>query len=177
MKEHTWGEKAPVGDEGEKLIIDWLSGRKNIKNVEDVSNIKKYQNMGFDVKLTYDDGRMTTAEIKNDLAAGRTDNLAFEIISQEAAKKIGWVLSTEAEWLLHYCNTTDTLYKAPMNEIRPWFLENKHLTKDFEKCPFDKPAKNPTYLSWIHPIPKKEIETLPFVKTYKGIKEKANAKS
>ena len=55
MKVHTWEKKAPVGDEGEKLIIDWLSGRKNIKNVEDVSKIEKYQNMGFDVNLTYDD--------------------------------------------------------------------------------------------------------------------------
>ena len=88
MKVHTWEKKAPVGDEGEKLIIDWLSGRKNIKNVEDVSKIEKYQNMGFDVNLTYDDGRTTTAEIKNDLAAGRTGNLAFEIISNEEAKKI-----------------------------------------------------------------------------------------
>tara|TARA_R110002051_G_scaffold324987_1_gene424988 strand:+ start:138 stop:671 length:534 start_codon:yes stop_codon:yes gene_type:complete len=177
MKVHTFGEKVLVGDEGEKIIIDWLLGLKNIEKVDDLSKIEKYQNMGLDVKVTYKDGEETTAEIKTDLRSLDTGNVAFETISDEAKNKIGWFLSTEAKWLLHFCYNEDILYKAPMDKIRSWFLENKHLTKDLEKCHFDKPAKNPTYMSWVHPISKKELETLPFVKTYKGIKEKANAKS
>ena len=154
-KVHDFKKSIVVGDYGEKIIKEYLQSNPRIVEVEDVSNIPRYQNRDIDLIVQFDDGRAAAIEIKTDTYT--SGNIFFETMSNVEHNVVGCMYKTKADYLFYYFTETRELYILNMDKYRAWFEANK---SHFKRKQFKNVnrQRNGTYTSVGYTIPKVFLE-------------------
>lgn len=78
------------------------------------------QRSGIDRFITAPDGREMAVEYKTDRLAGETGNAFVETVSVDARGKMGWALTSQADYLVYYLPGR-AIYVLPFSSLR-WAL-------------------------------------------------------
>ncbi len=78
------------------------------------------QRSGIDRFITAPDGREMAVEYKTDRLAGGTGNAFVETVSVDARGKMGWALTSQADYLIYYVPES-AIYVLPFSSLR-WAL-------------------------------------------------------
>lgn len=117
-----------VGKEGEREIARLFSSYKNVAEVRDISKSTRGIDDDIDLEVVYTDGHITTLEVKTDLMAHRTGNLAYEEFSHNNP---GCFARTKADYLAYLLNETGKVFIISADEFRTFIKEMK---EDEEKA-------------------------------------------
>jgi hypothetical protein len=114
-----------LGKWGEKHVIAHLRANPVIEEVEDVSEIEKWQKQGVDIVYTLADGQgsQVTADIKMDRMIARTGNLFLETMSSE--KVMGNMVTSSADYFLYLDPFGCKLYTIERKKILDFWLANQ----------------------------------------------------
>lgn len=102
---HAFSTSNTVGGIGESIFLLFASKVLLKSKIENVTRVKNYQTKGIDFLVDN-----TKYDVKFDLKAASTGNLAFETISKQKEDEIhkeGWVYTTKADCIV-YLTLTDT---------------------------------------------------------------------
>lgn len=110
------------GKKGETKIFTHLQSYKNITEVRDISNSKRGIQDDIDFELVYTDGHTSTVEIKTDMLAHRTGNIAYEELSH---KNPGCFARTKADHILYLINETNEVYVLNPDRFRAFIAVMK----------------------------------------------------
>ncbi len=98
------------GGEGEAFLDAFFTG----KGYAIAAASPEQQRQGIDRIFTSPGtGRVSLVEYKTDHAAARTGNAFIETISVDAAGKMGWALTSQAEILVYYIPPAGTITVVP----------------------------------------------------------------
>lgn len=140
-KVHDFTNSNKIGIIGEKRVEEVL---KSIGIAYERPTEKGKHKVDFIVHL--EDGREVLVEVKNDVVAGKTGNLAFEIISTK--NSVGWALEPYADlYIIFTPNKTFLFKKSDIIEI----------TSKRENLRRLKTVMNKKYISIIMAIPLEEL--------------------
>lgn len=118
------GDYMAQGKSAESIVKKWLLGVGEVAEIQDVSNVKEYQEREIDFLITMRDGRKITAEIKSDLNTGKTRNVVFELLRvnhtarDDAAFVMGWSARSQAEHVFYFSVTENKIYSFTMAALR-----------------------------------------------------------
>lgn len=115
-KVHVFAESKKIGDEGEKIILDYLRSLPSIHRVVDMANNKMFYHKDVDFVFQKEDGKIYRAEIKTDQYT--SGNIYYETISNDRYQTEGCMDKTECDYLFYYFIAWDKLYILKMNEYR-----------------------------------------------------------
>jgi len=104
-----------IGNKGQKLFINILEENNEIKNIK--LNNDKY----FDVSCDYK-GSYYTFEIKYDLMASKTGNIAIEFYNPKTCEDSG-IATTKADFWITVLNNPQQIYLSPVKFLKN-FLDN-----------------------------------------------------
>lgn len=107
-------EQLSKGEAAELLLDNHFSDRFQIQPAT-----RAQQRQGIDRIFTL---RATEKsyliEYKTDWTAGRTGNAFIETVSVDTMNVLGWVYTSQAEWLLYYIPTTKKIYIIRFTSLR-----------------------------------------------------------
>lgn len=164
MKTHKFGNSLKIGDEGEKIVQEFLQNNPKVANIEDVSGVDEYRDRDIDLVVKFIDGKEATVEIKTDTYT--SGNIFFETVSNLEYSVPGCMYKTQADYLFYYFTKTKELYILQMGKYREWFEANKsHFTE--KKLKNINRKEDGTYTSIGYTIPKVYLET--YFKNHKKV--------
>ena len=155
MKVHNFKESILVGNNGEEIVKSYISNLDNVESIEDVSEVKTYQNKDIDLIVKFVNGSTATVEIKTDTYT--SGNIFFETVSNFEFNIPGCMYKTEADYLFYYFTKTKELYIISMKDYRAWFESNKGRFTE-KKLKNVNRKNNGTYTSIGYTIPKIFLE-------------------
>ena len=82
----------------EEVIRRFLMHYTNVDDVRDISNSKRGIKDDIDFEIVYRDGHTSTAELKSDMQAHKTGNIAYEELSH---KNPGCFARTKADHIIY----------------------------------------------------------------------------
>lgn len=106
-----------VGENGQQIFIDKLN---EIENIKDIATNKTKT---FDVSCDYNN-KIYTFEIKFDLMASKTGNLAIEYYNPKTNKPSG-IMATEALFWVCILNNPVEIYMSPTNILKNFLDKSK----------------------------------------------------
>lgn len=125
------GDYMKVGEQGERIVMEWLESRPNVLSITDFRNIRQIQEADVDVGVRLYTGQICLAEIKTDTYLGKSGNILNEVLrinhysEHEFAGYLGWTLRSPAQWLLYYAPNREidgikkpAIYKAKFADVR-----------------------------------------------------------
>lgn len=132
--------------------FDQLYYRKfpTLKKVEsiDYETDREAQLKGMDKKLYFGDGSVKTVEEKVRLTA--YNDIFLEVMSNDKKKKLGWLYTSQADYLTYFIEPTGMAYVLPLLLVRMAWVTNKDLWQlKYKKVV----ARNPNYNTIGYPIP------------------------
>lgn len=114
-------ESLKQGKLGEYAIRDCLERQPWVRQVIDVSSDKRHQEKDIDIMIENLSHQFVTAEIKTDLQAHQTGNIAYEV---STSGNIGCLEKTEADWIIFYVPDNNKAYVVITERLRDYV--NKH---------------------------------------------------
>ena len=148
-KIYNFKDSLIAGKLGEDIVIDYIKKKNYFQSIEDVSEIRKYQNKDIDLLCVDKYGKEYSIEIKTD--SYDSGNIFFETVSSIENSTKGCMIKTEAYFLFYYFILTHELYIFNMNKYRKWVLGNQNCFK--KAC-----VKNEGFRSLGLLVPKEKIE-------------------
>lgn len=118
------GHYMDKGKHAEKLVMDWLRSRPDVRAVHDYRDHRLMQKYDVDIGVDLIDGRTILAEIKHDEHLGKSDNVLFETLRlnlnapPERAAVLGWSARTPAQRLYWYAPAVNSIYECAPYEMR-----------------------------------------------------------
>lgn len=149
MKTYSFRQQLQLGQKAERAIADIL---KNQFEVVEASHDQQRQ--GIDILGRHRiSGQYLRFEIKSDLLAHQYGNAFVEIISNDAARKPGWVFTCTADILLYFIpGCSKLLFFRPFRlRDRTWLWEQRFPVK---------PSQNFSYRTWGICVPLAEFAPL-----------------
>lgn len=113
-----------TGEIGELATFRYLNTLSIIKAVQDVRNIKAYQELDVDYVAVTQKNRLILVEVKSDRLAHRTGNIAYEVYSSKNLKTKGCLEKTKAHRIFYYLIATDELYSINTKALREYVHKN-----------------------------------------------------
>lgn len=147
--EHNFLDSYIKGQAGEEVIKNWLEKRKNISKVIDVRQNFIYQKKDIDFIVEKQD-KQYFIELKTDYRAHETQNLFFEIISNNIKNTKGCIYTSQADYLLYLIPKMNVLYVIKLKQLIFWLKE-----QNFNK----RQANNKFYYSEGYIVPINFFET------------------
>lgn len=163
-----------VGEIGENIIEEYLNGLNNVKKVESVKDIKKYQQDDIDFIVHLSTGKKLSVEVKSD--SYKSGNLYYETKSCVEFDTLGCFEKTKADYIFYYFLNLNVLYIFKTTKFRSWVRQEikKHSTNPKASRIQKKEVYNKTqnnrdvYTSQGYTIPLRYIESeLSDTKIYK----------
>lgn len=117
--ETIWEEMKKKGDKGEQEVLMFLTSKGY--EVNDVSEDPDYFAKDIDF-LVMKDGKVKSVEVKTCDWINKTDNICLEryTVCANGVKHMGWLYTSEAQWLLYYDNKNKLLHFYKMKDIREY---------------------------------------------------------
>ena len=156
LRTHDFKNSILVGIEGENLIKRFLETHNNVISIEDVSNIRKYQDQDIDFIVRLKNSpNPVSIELKTDTYD--SGNIFFETVSNKENNVPGCMYKSQANYLFYYFSKTKELYIFNFKEYVKWFEENREsfTLKIFKNI---NRKRNGTYTSEGYTIPKTFLE-------------------
>ena len=110
------------GKKGEERIARHLRKYKSVVDVRDISNTRRGIDDDIDFEIVYRDGHTSTAELKSDMQAHKTGNIAYEELSH---KNPGCFARTKADHIIYYLTETGVAYVLNPHKLRAFVAEMK----------------------------------------------------
>ena len=114
-----------IGNNGEKIIYDYLIRHPSTFNVINVSNDVWFQQFDIDLIQITTDYDINKIEVKTDRIADKTGNMVYEVYSDKRTYTKGCLEKTEADYIFYYLINTNILYIFNTHELRQWILEHQ----------------------------------------------------
>lgn len=121
---------------------------------------REAQRTGVDYYLTHrPSGKVISVEVKMDFASHRTSNVAIEVLSIVERLKLGWGVTSQADYLVYGTQAGPALdgrvrlYIAKMSRVRS---ELQGWARDYGM----RVVRNEAYHSLICPVPLKRFESI-----------------
>lgn len=137
MTPNTFAECLARGTESANKVISYMAKTRGWKFE---AAAMKDERIGIDYWCTTPTGSTIACEVKTDFAAARTGNVFVETVSNYGAKKMGWGLTCQADFILYSVPGKVLLCTTP-NIIK--FM----LVTEWLKCYKLRRAQNETYES------------------------------
>ena len=119
---YTMGQQLAKGEAAEEYLDNHFSNRFEV-----VPATREQQRLGVDrIFIKSSTGKRYTIEYKTDWTASRTGNAFIETVSVDTMNVLGWVYTSQAEWLIYYVPGRQTIYITRMAALRErveWWLE------------------------------------------------------
>ena len=106
----------------EDVIRRFLMHYVDVDDVRDISNSNRGIKDDIDFEIVYRDGHTSTAELKSDMQAHKTGNIAYEELSH---KNPGCFARTKADHILYFVKETDMVYVLNPVKFREFIAEMK----------------------------------------------------
>ena len=148
-KKYYFKTQENIGKYGEAILDKWLSLSYQI---QDVSAIKKYQQVGIDRILTRPDGTTVNVEYKFDLTSAKTGNIFFETVSVDKQNIPGWGWRSQADYWIFLLPTGEVLVVEP--------AKLRHLVWQYRLEAEEKEIKNVGYNTVGVPIPLPKVRSI-----------------
>ena len=120
-------ESLKQGRLGEYAIRDCLERQPWVRQVIDLSLDKRHQEKDIDIMIENLSHQFVTAEIKTDLQAHQTGNLAYEV---STSGNIGCLEKTEADWIIFYVPENNTAYVLITERLRDYVNQHRDSWKE-----------------------------------------------
>lgn len=104
-----------VGQCGEDKVYNFLRHKKNVKQIMDVTQAKKYQNDDIDLLVQTNDDEVYSVEIKRDTMADKTGNIPYETKSNS---NVGCLERSKADYI--FWVTDNHIYWHSLTSIRKY---------------------------------------------------------
>lgn len=114
----SFADSIKYGNLGELIVIDYFVHHKGIKEVFDVRDDKRFQNMDVDFLLMNLDRSVTWLEVKTDFRADETGNFVYECISSKYQNSIGCFEKTQSDIIGYYVPNSGKLYLINTNALK-----------------------------------------------------------
>lgn len=125
MTDFQFQAKLNEGAKAEDIVYRFLGTHKQVASVEDVRDIKAWQQKDVDYRVRLHGGQFMNVEAKSDVWIGKSGNLLLEIanvyFTGERVVRPGWAFFSQATWLLMWCPTNQRLYSLTMNALHTGF--------------------------------------------------------
>lgn len=121
---NTFEQDFEKGKIGENKVLDFLLKNKKTKSIIDVRYDKYFQDIDIDFIRETIDNKIQKLEIKTDLKAHKTGNLAYEFISNKYINSTGCYEKTEADYILYFLFETNILYIIKTNLLKEFVKTN-----------------------------------------------------
>ena len=106
----------------EDVIRRFLMHYVDVDDVRDISNSNRGIKDDIDFEIVYRDGHTSTAELKSDMQAHKTGNIAYEELSH---KNPGCFARTKADHIIYYLTETGVAYVLNPHKLRAFVAEMK----------------------------------------------------
>lgn len=106
----------------EEVIRRFLMHYVDVDDVRDISNSNRGIKDDIDFEIVYRDGHTSTAELKSDMQAHKTGNIAYEELSH---KNPGCFARTKADHIIYYLTETGVAYVLNPHKLRAFVAEMK----------------------------------------------------
>ena len=114
MTTYDFNEQMAQGDEGESFLDSFFAA----KGYAIRHATRDEQRKGIDRALTSPrSGDVSLVEYKTDHTAARTGNAFIETVSVDAAGKMGWALTSQADILVYYVPPLAVMYVVPFRAL------------------------------------------------------------
>lgn len=113
---YNFNDSKKVGDEGEKIVLDYLRKSPSVQKVVDMANNKMFFHKDVDFVIQKTDGKMIRAEIKTDTYT--SGNIYYETVSNEEYSTDGCMKKTDCDYLFYYFLKFDKLYILKMDKYK-----------------------------------------------------------
>ena len=117
-----------LGDEGEKLVLNWLREKEGVTNIRDVSKDPQYQKKDIDILFT-ENGSEKQIDVKCDTMVDKTGNVFMEIISNNKKYTPGNFIYSEAQYFYYVFSETKRLLVLPLKETRDYVFKHSESFK------------------------------------------------
>lgn len=111
-----------IGHAGEVRIKNHMAHYRNVTEVRDISTSKRGIADDIDFEIVYDDGHVSTLEVKTDLMAHETGNLVYEELSNNNP---GCFARTKADHIAYMLEATGETYILHPERFRSLIAEIK----------------------------------------------------
>lgn len=115
-KVHVFENSKIIGDEGEKIIKDFLNSLPIVHRVVDMANNKLFYHKDVDFVVQMEDGKKLRSEIKTDTYT--SGNIYYETMSNQEYKVEGCMQKTDCDYLFYYFIKFDKLYILKMDKYK-----------------------------------------------------------
>lgn len=119
-----------TGNIGEEIISSFLKRNTLTKIVLDVRNDKLFQELDIDFIQETLQGEIRKIEVKTDMMAHKTGNLAYEHTSNKYYNTIGCFEKTRADYIFYYLTETKELYILHTESLRSYISNNKNRLRE-----------------------------------------------
>lgn len=110
---------------GEDLVYGLLKRGKNCIDVIDVRDYEYFRDIDVDFLQILDNGEPLKIEVKTDMQAHKTGNIAYEYISSANLNSTGCFEKTKADYIFYYLFHTGQLYLIRTDSLRSYVDDNK----------------------------------------------------
>lgn len=163
-KIYEFKKSLDVGELGENIVEKYLKNLDNVKKIESVKDIKRYQEDDIDFLVYLNGGEKVSIEVKCD--SYKSGNLYYETKSCVEFNTIGCLEKTKADYIFYYFLNLNVLYIFKTKKFRSWvrkeiiqYNQNPNLSKIQKKEVFNRAFnKKDLYTSQGYTIPLVYIE-------------------
>lgn len=121
-KDRCFESDLSIGKIGEELVKRRLLAYRGVEDVIDISNSKRGIRDDIDFEIVYSDGHTSTVEVKTDIMAHKTGNLAYEEFSH---RNPGCFARTKADHIIYFIYETGEAYVLSPSKLRAFIKEIK----------------------------------------------------
>ena len=117
-KIYEFKKSLDIGELGENIVEKYLNSLNNVKKIESVKEIKKYQEEDIDFLVYLNEGKKVSIEVKCD--SYKSGNLYYETKSCVEFDTIGCLEKTKADYIFYYFLNLNVLYIFKTKKFRSW---------------------------------------------------------
>lgn len=169
-KIYNFNDSIKQGEEGERIVKEWLESRPNIHKVVDMAKNSLFYHKDVDFVVEKETREKFRLEVKTDFYT--SGNIYYETVSNEKYNVDGCMDKTDADVLAYYFIKLDILYLLNMKEYRKLMnklIEEKHPAMcQKEVGNYAKDGKN-TYKSIGYTLPLAVLEEMMLPGTLKKV--------
>lgn len=110
---------------GENLVYELLKSGESCIDVIDVRSYDYFRGIDVDFLQIKSDGEPVKIEVKTDLQAHNTGNIAYEYVSSCNIKTIGCFEKTKSDYIFYYLMKSGQLYLFNTPQLRAYVEKNK----------------------------------------------------
>ena len=107
----------------ETAIMQYANHLEDVKEIIDVREDKKYQDLDIDFIILYTDGGFNRIEIKADFFT--TNNFFLEVVSNKIYHTQGCLLKSQSEYIWYVFINLNELYIINTKKLKNWLYNTK----------------------------------------------------